>query len=143
KIGTGLAEDIERIRELRETFGNDIWIAVDGNGACTPAGAIELSRALEVYGVALIEQPISYNDLNGLAEITQASRIPIMVDQCVKDVTSALAVCQMKAAHVVSTKATSLGSLDDCRRVYEICRAFGVRVHFAGSVTSAIVDIAP
>jgi L-Ala-D/L-Glu epimerase len=142
KIGTGLAEDIERIRELRETFGNDIWIAVDGNGAYTPAGAIELSRALEAYGVALIEQPIDYNDLNGLAEITQASRIPIMADQCVKGVTSALAVCQMKAAHVVSIKATSLGSLDDCRRVYEICRAFGVRVHFGGSVTSAIVDIA-
>ena len=142
KIGTGLAEDVERIRMLRRSFGNDIWIAVDGNSAYTPSSAIELSRALEPYGVSLIEQPIDYSDLNGLARVTQASRIPIMADQCVSDASSALAVCRMGAAHIVSIKGTSLGSLDECRRVYEICRAFGVRIHFGGSVASAIADMA-
>ena len=48
----------------------------------------------------------------------------------------------MGAAHIVSIKGTSLGSLDECRRVYEICRAFGVRIHFGGSVASAIADLA-
>ena len=142
KIGTGLGEDVERIRTLRETFGNQIWISVDGNSGYTPAQAIKLSLALEPYGVTLIEQPVDYKDIIGLAQVTEASPIPIMADQCVKDAGSALAVCQMRAAHVVSIKSTSLGSIDDCRRVYEICRAFGVRVHFGGSVTSAIVDVA-
>ncbi|MBI4529296.1 MAG: hypothetical protein HY695_36315 [Deltaproteobacteria bacterium] len=142
KIGTGLAEDVERIRTLRRQFGNDIWIAVDGNSAYSPSSAIKLSRALEPYGVSLIEQPIDYNDLNGLARVTQASRIPIMADQCVTDPSSALAVCRMGAAHIVSIKGTSLGSLDECRRVYEICRAFGIRIHFGGSVVSAIADMA-
>ena len=142
KIGTGLAEDAERIRKLRDTFGNDVWLAVDGNGAYTPEQAIALSRALEPYNVSLIEQPTDYRDVPGLAKVTSASKIPIMADQCVRDVESALAVCRLRAAHVVSIKATSIGSLHACRRVYEVCRSFGMRVHFGGSVTSAIVDIA-
>jgi L-alanine-DL-glutamate epimerase-like enolase superfamily enzyme len=142
KIGTGVAEDLERIRAVRESFGADIWLAVDGNSAYMPAQAIELSQALRAYEVALIEQPVHYKDVKGLAQLTAASPIPIMADQCVTDAKSALALCRAKAAHVVSIKATSLGSIDECWRVYEICRAFGIRVHLGGSVTSALTDMA-
>ena len=83
-----------------------IWIGIDGNGAYTPEQAIELNRALAPYDVALIEQPINYRDLDGLARVTAASAIPIMADQCVDDAASALEVCRRRAAHVVSVKAT-------------------------------------
>ena len=142
KIGTGLKEDLDRIRAVRESFGNDIWLSVDGNSAYTPAQAIELSHALHPYQLAFMEQPIDYNDIRGLARLTAASPIPVMADQCVKDAKSALAVCKAKAAHIVSIKATNLGSIDECWRVYEICREFDVRIHMGGSVTSALTDMA-
>ena len=142
KVGTGIKEDVERIRALRRSFAERIWIGIDGNGAYTPDEAIELSRALVPFNVALIEQPIDYRDLDGLARVTAASPIPIMADQCVDDAKSALEVCQRKAAHVVSVKASKMGSLDECRRVFEICQAFGVRVHIGGSAGPAVVDIA-
>ncbi len=142
KIGTGINEDVERIRALRKAFAEGICIGIDGNGAYTPDQAIELSRALAPYNVQLIEQPIDYRDLDGLARVTAASPIPIMADQCVADVKSALEVCQRKAAHVVSVKLTKMGSIDECRRVFEICQAFGVRVHIGGSAGPAVVDIA-
>ena len=142
KVGTGIQEDVERIRALRETFGKSIWIGIDGNGAYTPEQAIELSRALVPYDVALIEQPINYRDLDGLARVTAASAIPIMADQCVDDAASALEVCRRRAAHIVSVKATKMGSLDECRRVFEVCQAFGVRVHIGGSAGPAVVDVA-
>ncbi len=142
KIGTGLKEDLERIRAVRESFGNDMWISVDGNSAYTLAQAIELSHALHPYRLAFMEQPIDYNDIQGLARLTAASPIPVMADQCVKDASSALAVCKAKAAHIVSIKATNLGSINECWRVYEICREFDVRIHIGGSVTSALTDMA-
>jgi L-alanine-DL-glutamate epimerase-like enolase superfamily enzyme len=142
KIGTGLDEDIARIRALRETFGDKIWIGVDGNGAYDVDGAIKLSNALDAYQVRLIEQPIHYRDLDGLTRVTAASPIPIMADQCVDDVASALDVCQRRAAHVVSVKATKMGFLEDCRKVTEICQAFGIRVHVGGSAVPAVVDVA-
>jgi L-Ala-D/L-Glu epimerase / N-acetyl-D-glutamate racemase len=142
KIGTGLDEDLERIRALRECFGNKIWIGVDGNGAYDVDGAIALSKALEAYQVHLIEQPINYRDLDGLTRVTAASPIAIMADQCVEDVESALDVCQRRAAHVVSIKSTKMGFLDECRRITEVCHAFGVRVHVGGSAVPAVVDVA-
>ena len=142
KIGTGVTEDVERIRAVRESFGADLWLAVDGNSAYMPTDAIELSRALDPYGVALLEQPVHYKDIKGLAQVTASSPIPVMADQCVHDAKSALALCNAKAAHVVSIKATSLGSINECWRVYEICRAFVIRVHVGGSVTSALTDVA-
>jgi len=142
KVGTGIQEDVLRIRALRQAFGERIFIGIDGNGAYTPDQAIELSRALVPYNVQLIEQPIPYRDLDGLARVTAASPIPIMADQCVEDAQSALEVCRRKAAHVVSVKASKMGSLDECRRVFEICQAFGIRVHIGGSAGPAVVDIA-
>ena len=142
KIGTGIGEDVERVQTLRQAFGHDIWIGVDGNDAYTPDQAIELSRALEPCEVSMIEQPIDYRDLEGLAKVTAASAIPIMADQNVTDVKSALAVCQRSAAHLVSIKATKMGSLDECRRVFEVCQAFGIRVHVGGSAGPAVVDVA-
>jgi L-Ala-D/L-Glu epimerase / N-acetyl-D-glutamate racemase len=142
KIGTGLDEDVARIRALREEFGDRIWIGVDGNGAYEVDAAIELSQALEAYQVGLIEQPIKDYDVDGLVKVTAASPIPIMADQCVEDVQSALALCQKRAAHVVSIKATKMGSLEECRRVTEVCHAFGIHVHFGGSAAPAVVDVA-
>jgi L-alanine-DL-glutamate epimerase-like enolase superfamily enzyme len=45
KVGTGIKEDVERIRALRKSFAERISIGIDGNGAYTPDEAIELSRA--------------------------------------------------------------------------------------------------
>ncbi len=142
KIGTGVDEDVARIRALRDAFGDAIWIGVDGNGAYQAAEAIELCKALEAYRVGLIEQPTKDFDMEALIQVTAASPIPIMADQCVDDVASALEVCQRKAAHVVSIKATKMGSLDECRQVTEVCHAFGVHVHFGGSAAPAVVDVA-
>jgi L-alanine-DL-glutamate epimerase-like enolase superfamily enzyme len=52
------------------------------------------------------------------------------------------AACQRCAAHVVSVKSTKMGSLNECRRVFEICQAHGVRVHIGGSPGRAVVDVA-
>lgn len=142
KIGTGLDDDLERVRLLRETFGQGLWIGVDANGAYEAEQAIALSRALEPYGVAVIEQPTGYKDLEALVRVTAKSAIPIMADQSVWDTDSALELCKRQAAHWVAVKATKMGSLAECRRVADICLAFGIRVHVGGYVTPKVMDVA-
>ncbi|MPZ13147.1 MAG: hypothetical protein GEU73_01755 [Chloroflexi bacterium] len=142
KLGTTVDEDVERIRVLRSTFGDRLWISVDGNGAYAVDDAIALSRGLEPYEVALIEQPINYHDLDGLVRLTATSPIPIMTDQYVNSLDRALEVCRHRAAHIVSVKIGQLGSVDECRRAAELCLAFGMRVHVGGGAQPAVVDAA-
>jgi L-Ala-D/L-Glu epimerase len=142
KLGTGVAEDLERIRALRSEYGDAIWIAIDGNGAYAIDDAIELSRALAPYDVRLIEQPIDYTDLEGLARLSEASPIPIMADQYVSGLDSARQVCERRAAHMVSIKLGQTGTIDECRRIAELCLAFGIRVHVGGSARPVVTDAA-
>lgn len=142
KLGTGIAEDVDRIRALRDNFGGSIWIGIDGNGSYAVDDAIELSRALEPYDVKLIEQPINYRDLEGLIRLTGASPVPIMADQYVNSPAAALEVCQRHAADVISLKIGQLGSLDECRSAAAMCLNFGIGVHIGGSAHPAVVDAA-
>jgi L-alanine-DL-glutamate epimerase-like enolase superfamily enzyme len=142
KLGTGVAEDEERIAALRSEFGDRIWLGIDGNGAYEVDDAIELSRALQPYDVRLIEQPIDYHDLDGLARLTAASPIPIMADQLVNGLKAALDVCQRRAAHVVSLKIGQAGSIDNCRHIAAVCLESGVRVHIGGGARPAVMDAA-
>lgn len=142
KIGTGVAEDLARVKALRDAFGGSIWIGVDGNDAYTVEEAIQLSRTLEPFDIAVIEQPVPWDDLDGLAKVTAASAIPIMVDDYVGDSASALEVCRRKAAHVATLKLGKAGSTGEFRRAAELCREFGVGVHIGGSVYPRAVDSA-
>ncbi|HZT06725.1 MAG TPA: mandelate racemase/muconate lactonizing enzyme family protein [Chloroflexota bacterium] len=142
KVGTGVSEDVARIRALRSELGDNLWIGVDANGAYCPDEALDLCRALAPFDVRLLEQPVDYADIAGLAMVTKGSPIPIMADQIITSVESALRVCQAGAAHVVSLKVGQAGTLDQCRRIAELCLAFGVGVHIGGSARPAVVDAA-
>ena len=142
KLGTGVSEDEERIRALRSTFGPNVWLGIDGNGAYSVDDAIALSRALAPYDVRLVEQPIDYRDLDGLVRLTAASPIPIMADQYVTSTKAALDVCQRQAAHAVSIKVGQTGTIDECRAIAQMCLAAGVRVHIGGTAHPSVIDAA-
>lgn len=142
KLGTGIAEDAARIRALREVYGDGVWLGIDGNGAYSVDDAIALSRALEPLDVRLIEQPINYADLEGLARLTAASPVPVMADQYVNGMQAALEVCRRRAAHVISVKVGQTGSIDQCRHVAAMCLTSGVRVHIGGTAHPCVIDAA-
>src|SRR5439155_25869079 len=125
----GIDEDVDRVRALRDAFGDRPWLGIDGNGAYSVDDAIALSRALEPFDVKLIEQPIDYTDLEGLVRLTASSPIPIMADQYVNGIKAAAEVCQRRAAHAISIKVGQTGSIENCRHVAALCQGFGVRVH--------------
>ncbi len=51
-------EVIETVSNLRKTLGNDIDMALDFHGRCTPAVAKQLCRALEPFRPMFIEEPV-------------------------------------------------------------------------------------
>jgi L-alanine-DL-glutamate epimerase-like enolase superfamily enzyme len=66
KIGAGHAKDVERVRVAREAAG-DMDLMVDANGAYSAKDAIALAEALADYHVIYFEEPVSSDDLEGLA----------------------------------------------------------------------------
>jgi L-alanine-DL-glutamate epimerase-like enolase superfamily enzyme len=81
KIRTGGASDpaleVERVEQVREAVGDETLILYDALQFYDVKSAVELGRALESCGLGWFEDPVSEDDLAGLAEVTRRVDIPI------------------------------------------------------------------
>lgn len=77
KIGTGIQEDIEAIKAIRETVGSDFALSVDTNCAYSFQDAVRLADALYDLGVIWFEEPLRTEDREGYTKLRQVTKIPI------------------------------------------------------------------
>ncbi|GAA4420887.1 arabinonate dehydratase [Nibrella viscosa] len=70
------AEDDRRTRQfvpmVRKKLGDAAVIYADGNGSFSTKEGIETGKFLESYGVAIFEEPCSFEDEEGMRQVNQA-----------------------------------------------------------------------
>jgi len=72
KIGISPQDDLERACAVRAAIGDDVELYVDANGAYDQVTALRLGRRLvEEADVAWFEEPVSSDDLRGLAALSR------------------------------------------------------------------------
>ena len=76
KIGRGVRNDVERVREAREALGPDKLLMVDINGAYTVDVALECARAIAPFDIHWIEEPLPPGDFAGYAIHATGGRGP-------------------------------------------------------------------
>src|SRR5678816_2559674 len=79
KVKLGTPDDRAILTAIRETTPKEI--RVDANAGWTRKQAIRSLPMLEEFGVTVLEQPLAAEDLEGLAEVTRHSRIPVVADE--------------------------------------------------------------
>lgn len=82
KIGQPtLAEDVERIKAVRELIGDDIAFMVDANYSMTVDQAIEAAEAFKPYNLLWFEEPTIPDDYHGFAKIAEATGMPLAMGE--------------------------------------------------------------
>lgn len=76
-----VAEDVARIKLVREAIGEDVQLMLDANHLFDPLSAAELCRRVEPFGITWFEEPLTGNDARKLAELRQKTSIPISAGQ--------------------------------------------------------------
>lgn len=71
------ADDVARVRAVREAIGDEVALLSDLNQGLTPKAAIRLGRALEEFNLTWLEEPVPAYDLAGHAQVRQALDVPI------------------------------------------------------------------
>ena len=84
--GTRPARDLERVRRLRQLAGDDVELMVDANGAYTAGHARRIGAALDELGVTWFEEPVSSDDVAGLAAVRAALRCDVTAGEYTADV---------------------------------------------------------
>ena len=126
KVGTGLEEDLERVRAVREAVGPDVELRVDANQAWSVREAVKAVKALGRLDVAFVEQPVPARELEGLAKVRQESPIPIMADEAVKSPADALRAIELRAVDLINVKLMKCGGISEALRIAAIAEAAGV-----------------
>jgi muconate cycloisomerase len=127
KVSGAGPEGRQRVAAVRRAVGDRMALRVDFNESLRREEAIACIDGLEPYGLTLCEQPISRDDIAGLAEIRRAVRTPLMADESVRDEASLMEIIRLEAADIVKVKVMKQGGLLRTLRMIEIAAAAGIR----------------
>ncbi|MGH1466080.1 MAG: mandelate racemase/muconate lactonizing enzyme family protein [Cognatishimia sp.] len=82
KIGQPvLAEDIKRIKAVRELIGPDVIFMVDANYSMSVDEAITAAKAFEPFDLTWFEEPTIPDDYKGFGKIAKHSTIPLAMGE--------------------------------------------------------------
>jgi len=129
--------DVEPVRAVRSTFGDDVPLQVDANAAYTLVDAPTLRR-LDEFDLLLIEQPLAENDLRQHAELASRLRTPICLDESVVSAESAADAISLGAAQVINIKPGRVGGYLEAVRIHDLAKAHGVAVWCGGMVETGL-----
>jgi O-succinylbenzoate synthase len=129
--------DLEPVAAVRDRFGDDLPLQVDGNGDYSIDDAEHLSR-LDDYGLLLLEQPLAEDDLDGHAALARRLRTPICLDESITSASAAADAIARGACRVVNLKAGRVGGYLEAVRVHDVCVAAGVPVWCGGMLETGL-----
>ena len=128
KVGmaAGAEAECERVAAVRKAIGDRLKLRLDANGAWGVEQAIHSIKALEPYGIELVEQPVACGDVEALRQVRAAVRTPIAADEDVDSVAAAERVLGAGAAQVLVIKPMVVGGLRPARQIIERAQSQGV-----------------
>ncbi len=142
KIGTGyFAEDgtwgqaveaaeaadfeVEKLTFLRDRLGDDLGIMMDahmGNPSSADQlwsveTAIAVMKAVEPFGLIFFEEPLTYDDPWGYAELARNTTIPIAGGECLTGITEWRQYIDLDAFDIGQPDASFTGGLELCVQI--------------------------
>ena len=135
KVKLGFEGDERALERVAGAVG-DRRVRVDANAGWTRKSALRKLRLLEELGVELVEQPLPAEDVEGLAALRAAARLPIVADESCVTARDLRRVAG--AVDGVNVKLAKAGSVGEALRLVEGARALGLSVMLGCMVESSL-----
>lgn len=139
KLGrTTVADDVARVRAVREALGPEIRLRGDANGAWSAAAALEALQAMAAFDVEYVEQPVPADDIAGLALVRRRAAVRVAADESVASEAGLSRLIDAGAADVVVLKPAMLGGPARTLQLARRARHAGLGVVFTHALESAV-----
>jgi L-alanine-DL-glutamate epimerase-like enolase superfamily enzyme len=127
KLGTTQAEDVARIRAIRDRVGDDIPLRIDANQGWDPVTAAHILAELGAYGIQYCEQPVAYWNTTALHHLRQVSPIPIMADESIFDHHDAFRLASEGACDYLNIKLAKSGGIHKALKAIAVAEGAGMK----------------
>lgn len=122
------AEDIKRVRALRDAIGPDIELMADANQALGVKQALRLGRELEAFKLGWFEEPVSYHDLAGCRQIRESLDTPIAAGETEYTRYGMRDILAARAVDVLMPDLQRIGGLSEMRRVAALAASHDIPI---------------
>jgi L-alanine-DL-glutamate epimerase-like enolase superfamily enzyme len=117
-----LAQDEELVQAARKAAGDDTTLLIDAGGSypfwkLRLKDALERARMLANYGVYWFEEPLSPDDLEGYARLTDLSPVKIAHGEVLTRRQSFASYFARRAMDIVQPDVSKVGGLSEMRRI--------------------------
>lgn len=121
-------DDLRRIEAVRTAVGDDVSIAIDGNGKWDLPTALRFCADAHNLDIFWFEEPLWYDDVASHAQLARSATIPIALGEQLYSLDSFKAFVAAGAVHYVQPDVTRLGGITEYIQVADLAHAFRLPV---------------
>jgi muconate cycloisomerase len=137
KAGVAQGQDLARATAVRAA-APDATLIVDANQAGTQESALRLAQQLAPLDVAVLEQPLPANDIDGLRRLRDLSPVPIAVDESLRHPSDLASFVRLGAVSIAVAKVQRCAGLTLALRQCQLAEDCGVALMGSGLTESDI-----
>jgi L-alanine-DL-glutamate epimerase-like enolase superfamily enzyme len=129
-----VAEDVARVRAVRDALPSTHTVRADCNGGYAREDAAAFLKAVSTIGLEFVEQPVAGDDFEGMRRCREFG-VPISADESLNTPQDALALAHARACDVLNIKIPKVGGLLLAKRIAAIGAAAGLPIVVGGRTT--------
>lgn len=127
KIGRlSQAEDVERVKAVRQAIGDDIDLLVDANNVYTSYQAIKIARKMEAYDIFWFEEPVPAEDIEGSARVAAALDTPVAAGENEFTRYGFRDLIINRALNIAQPDATWCGGITEAKKIAAMASAWNI-----------------
>jgi L-alanine-DL-glutamate epimerase-like enolase superfamily enzyme len=143
--GSNEARDLARVALAREVIGPDTELYVDANGGYSTGQAVRMAGQMDDFGVTWFEEPVSCQDLAGLAVIRQQVRPDVAAGEYSWTLADSARLLEAGAVDCLQLDVTRCGGITEFLRGAALAAAHNVQVsgHCAPNLHAPVAAAVP
>jgi len=122
------AEEVRRVRVVRDAIGPDIKLMCDINQRWRPEQAIDIGSRVEEVGLFWLEDVTTADDYQGLARVTAALKTPIAGGEYLWGITPFRQMIEARSVDIVMIDLVRVGGVSQFMKVAGMAEAFNLPV---------------
>lgn len=134
KVGTNVADDVARVRAVRDVLGNSATITVDANEGWRREDASRALRELHELGVSVVEQPLPRASWRATASLRKLSASTIMADESVWNMEDLIHAYDTGAFDMINIYPGKCGGVRDTLFLGKAALHLGIGVSFGSNL---------
>ena len=119
---------VAKVAAVREAVGPDVEILIEVHRRLAPMHAVRVARRMEEFRPYWYEEPVSFRDLESLAEARQQINIPVVTGEEVYTKAEFKQVFAHRAADIINPDVGNCGGILELREIAAMAEAHHVAV---------------